>query len=119
MEEEEEELDILQLLKKQVKAQEIAIVTKRAQVEQLWPQIIKNNNEIFFVYKPFNWTNNAKDKAGVTCSIIGIRKISNNPKYIFDKSLKLKVNKINGYLTQSDDIYITKKNVSISKYQVS
>lgn len=35
MEEEEEELDILQLLKKQVKAQEIAIVTKRARIKNL------------------------------------------------------------------------------------
>ena len=35
MEEEEEELDILQLLKKRVKAQEIAIVTKRARIKDL------------------------------------------------------------------------------------
>ncbi|MCD6172729.1 MAG: class I SAM-dependent DNA methyltransferase, partial [Sulfurimonas sp.] len=89
-------------------------ISEGAQVEQLWPLVIKNNNEIFFAYKPFNWTNNAKGRAGVTCSIIGIQKKSEESKYIYEQSLKLKVNKINGYLTQADDIYITKKNSSIS-----
>jgi len=89
-------------------------ISEGAQVEQLWPHVTSNNNEIFFAYKPFNWTNNAKGKAGVTCSIIGIQKVSKNQKYIFDRSLKFEVTKINGYLAQAENIYITKKNSSIS-----
>jgi len=87
-----------------------------AQVEQIWPLIISNNNEIFFAYKPFNWTNNAKSKAGVTVSIVGVSKnYGNKIKYIYTNSLKQIVGKINGYLIPGNDICISKKNKSISK----
>jgi len=88
-------------------------VSEGAQVEQLWPLVL-NDNHIFFAYKPFNWTNNAKGKAGVTCSIVGVEKKSKKTKYLFDKSHKLKVDNINGYLVHARDIYIGKKNKSIS-----
>lgn len=85
-------------------------ICEGAQVEQLWVIISKLNNEIFFAYKPFNWTNNAKDKAGVTCSIIGIQNKNNNrKKFIFDKNHMYEVSKINGYLTASEEIYVTKR----------
>ena len=90
-------------------------ICEGAQVEQIWPLITNMNNEIFFAYVPFNWTNNAKDKAGVTCSIIGIRKLSAEKKYIFNKSIRKEVLKINGYLTSGDNIYITKNLESISQ----
>ncbi|MEL1247391.1 class I SAM-dependent DNA methyltransferase [Flavobacterium helocola] len=85
-------------------------ICEGAQVEQLWPIISDLENEIFFAYKPFNWTNNAKDKAGVTCSIIGVQyKNANTKKYLFDQNRKLEVPKINGYLSIANDIYVTKK----------
>ena len=86
-----------------------------AQVEQIWPLICKMDNEIFFAYTPFNWTNNAKDKAGVTCSIIGIRKVSGNKKYFYSNNMRNQVSRINGYLTTGAEIYITKNLTSISK----
>ena len=89
-------------------------ICEGAQVEQIWPLISQMNNEIFFAYAPFNWTNNAKDKAGVTCSIIGIRKINSDSKYLYRDSIRLKVPRINGYLTTGADIYITKNMTSIS-----
>ena len=85
-------------------------ICEGAQVEQIWPLISSLENEIFFAYKPFNWTNNAKDKAGVTCSIIGVQyKNANTKKYLFDQNRKLEVPKINGYLSIANDIYVTKK----------
>ncbi|EKT3964664.1 class I SAM-dependent DNA methyltransferase [Flavobacterium psychrophilum] len=94
-------------------------ICEGAQVEQLWPLISNLENEIFFAYKPFNWTNNAKDKAGVTCSIIGIQyKNSVNKKYLFDLNHKLEVTKINGYLTVANDIYVTKKQYPFSSLPV-
>lgn len=89
-------------------------ICEGAQVEQIWPLISQLNDEIFFAYAPFNWTNNAKDKAGVTCSIIGIRKKSNDPKYLYRKDIRQKVSRINGYLTTGTEIYITKNLTSIS-----
>ena len=94
-------------------------ICEGAQVEQLWPILSSLENEIFFAYKPFNWTNNAKDKAGVTCSIIGLQvKNNNSKKYIFDRSHKFEVTKINGYLTVANDIYVTKKQYPFSSLPV-
>ena len=42
----------------------------------LWPEIIKNNIEICFAYKPFKWGNGCKNTTGVTVVIIGISKKS-------------------------------------------
>jgi type II restriction/modification system DNA methylase subunit YeeA len=42
------------------------------QVSIIWPFILNKNQEINFAYRSFNWTNNAKDKAGVTCVIVGV-----------------------------------------------
>lgn len=94
-------------------------ICEGAQVEQLWTLIFNLNKEIFFAYKPFNWTNNAKDKAGVTCSIIGIQsKNLNCEKFIFDKNHKYVVKKINGYLTTSDEIFVTKRQNPFSSLPV-
>ena len=94
-------------------------ICEGAQVEQLWPLLSNLENEIFFAYKPFNWTNNAKDKAGVTCSIIGLQINNNNSKkYIFDQNHKLEVTKINGYLTVANDIYVTKKQYPFSSLPI-
>ncbi|MDD2946634.1 MAG: N-6 DNA methylase [Acinetobacter sp.] len=48
------------------------------QVHLLWPKLFLHNLKIIFAYKPFEWSNNAKDKAGVTCVIIGLSKNSTN-----------------------------------------
>ena len=90
-------------------------ICEGAQVEQLWPHIQQNNNEIYFTFKSFNWTNNAKDKAGVTVTIIGVsNKEDKMLKYIYTDSIKQSVNNINGYLVNAKEVYITKKNKSIS-----
>lgn len=94
-------------------------ICEGAQVEQIWPLISSLNNEIFFAYKPFNWTNNAKDKAGVTCSIIGVQyKNTNIKKYLFDQHRKFEVPKINGYLSIANDIYVTKKQYPFSSLPI-
>jgi type II restriction/modification system DNA methylase subunit YeeA len=94
-------------------------ICEGAQVEQIWPLISSLENEIFFAYKPFNWTNNAKDKAGVTCSIIGVQyKNTNTKKYLFDQHRKFEVPKINGYLSIANDIYVTKKQFPFSSLPI-
>lgn len=93
-------------------------VCEGAQVEQLWPLISNNGNEIFFAYKPFNWKNNAKEKAGVTCSIIGIQSRNESKKTLFDHTLKQEVDQINGYLMNFREIYITKRNEPFSELPI-
>jgi hypothetical protein len=93
-------------------------ICEGAQVEQIWPIISTLDNEIFFAYTPFNWTNNAKDKAGVTCSIIGLRKKGNSNKFLFTNNTRRQVSRINGYLTNGAEIYITKSLISISNFPI-
>jgi hypothetical protein len=90
-------------------------ICEGAQVEQLWTLISNKHNEIFFAYTPFNWTNNAKDKAGVTCSIIGLRKVSGERKFLYNNKIRRQVSRINGYLTTGSETYITKSLNSISE----
>ena len=58
-------------------------ICQGSQVSMLWPHIFKQDIEINFAYSSFQWSNNAKNNAGVSVTIIGLRKPSNKPKYLF------------------------------------
>ena len=85
------------------------------QVLILWPLIL-DGIEIDFAYTSFKWSNNAKNKAGVTCVIIGMRSISNSPKLLFDGQVVNQVATINPYLTISTVQTIYKATVPISEF---
>lgn len=75
------------------------------QVSLLWPKIFSLDIEIGFAYKSFKWINNAKNNAGVSCVILGLRNISNTQKTLFHKDgLTQKVNNINAYLSEDKTI---------------
>ncbi|WP_370450932.1 class I SAM-dependent DNA methyltransferase [Olivibacter sp. XZL3] len=84
------------------------------QVSLLWPSILSNGVEINFAYRSFKWINNAKGNAGVTVIIVGIRNVSNAPKYIFTDGIARPAKNINAYLLDSADVYITSRSKSIS-----
>ncbi|HBG27616.1 MAG: DNA methyltransferase [Planctomycetes bacterium GWF2_41_51] len=88
------------------------------QVASLWPLIINKNLQISFAHQPFKWTNNAKENAGVTCVIVGIRNIRNAPIKIFSKGFELCVENINPYLTPGKTFIITKRNRPLSDLPV-
>ena len=83
------------------------------QVGMLWPYIYKNNVNIFFAFKSFKWSNNAKNNAGVTCVIIGLTKKSMT-KAIYDETKKEIVTNITPYLNQGNSTIIYSSNTSIS-----
>jgi len=89
-------------------------ICQGAQVEQLWPAIFSNNVEISFAYKPFKWNNNAKNTAGVTVTIIGLIKKSNNLKKIYDENKYLQVKNINAYLMDASNIIIKQRSSPFS-----
>ena len=84
------------------------------QVSILWPLILKDNIEISFAHQSFKWKNSAKGNAGVTCVIIGLRSVLNEPKYIFKQGIKIKVKNISPYLVEGDNIFIEKRNKPLS-----
>ena len=84
------------------------------QVSLLWSHIFNINIEISFAYQSFKWQNNAKDNAGVSVVIIGLRNVSNEKKFIFNENIKKESKNINAYLINSSEIIITKQSKSIS-----
>ncbi len=90
-------------------------ICQGVQIEMLWPKIFSFNLEIFFAYKDFKWTNNAKGNAGVTVSIIGLSKPQNKKKFLFDGNRKIFGENINPYLTIGNSIIISKRGKTLSK----
>ncbi len=86
------------------------------QVPILWTQIFKYNVEIFFSYREFTWSNNAKHKAGVICSIIGIREKSSESKYLYEEGTRQKVKNINAYLSDGGNTIVMKRQIPLSDF---
>jgi hypothetical protein len=84
------------------------------QVGLLWPHIFKKRLEIFFAYKSFKWTNNAKGNAGVYCTIIGVANISDKEKKLYDESIYTFTKSINPYLASGSNVIISKRTKPIS-----
>ena len=89
------------------------------QVALLWSYILSIGTEIYFAYSSFKWSNNAKNNAGVTCTIIGLRNLSaykDEPKYLFNRDEKKLIDNINPYLTNGINTFVTKQSVTISDF---
>ena len=89
-------------------------IAQGTQVPIVWTRIFNMNLEIGFTYPEFIWSNNAKDKAGVICSIISLRNVQNKSKYIFSQNIRKKVENINAYLANSQNIIIEKRQKPLS-----
>jgi len=86
-------------------------ISQGEQVALLWPHIFNFNLEIFFAYKPFEWSNHAKGNAGVTCVILGVQNNNDRQnKFIFHKSNQVKITKkISPYLIELDPSIIIQR----------
>ena len=91
-------------------------ISQGEQVSLIWPYIFDNQQEISFAHQSFKWQNNAKDTAGVTVVIIGIRNKSDNKKYLYENMIKRVVYNINPYLLEGSNIYIKQRNTPISNF---
>jgi type I restriction-modification system DNA methylase subunit len=91
-------------------------ISQGTQVNDLWPFIFKSDIEIDFAVKDFIWSNNAKNKAGVICSIIGLRKTNNNIKFLYINLFKKTAKNINAYLIDAPNIFIEKRTVPLSSF---
>ncbi len=84
------------------------------QVSLLWPAVLGLENEIFFAYQSFKWSNSAKGNAGVTVVIIGICPVSKETKKIFGDNTFSLVNEINPYLVAAPTLYIDARQKPLS-----
>lgn len=86
------------------------------QVAYLWPRVFAHNLEIDFAYTSFKWTNFAKNNAGVTCVIVGIRNRQEKPKFLFSQDSYKVVKNINPYLIEGKDVYVRRTSDVLSGF---
>jgi hypothetical protein len=85
------------------------------QVSLIWPYIFDSKLKIFFAHQSFDWSNNAKRNAGVTCVIIGVCSslLKQNNKIYTQTSSRL-VSEISPYLIEGKPIIIPQRKEPIS-----
>ena len=93
-------------------------ITQGEQVAILWPDIINRGTEIYFAHTSFFWSNNAKHNAQVAVVIIGLQNVDDKraKKRLYEGAESRVVKNINPYLIDSDDVFITGTNTSISGF---
>jgi hypothetical protein len=90
-------------------------ISQGTQVSDLWPFIFDLNIEIGFAVKDFIWSNNAKNKANVICSIISIRGLNiKKGKYMYSNGISKKVKNINAYLLDAPNVFVKKRTAPLS-----
>ena len=89
-------------------------ICQGVQVSLLWSQLLSIVN-IYFAYSSFKWGNNAKNNAGVTCSIIGIEpKHMGKDRIIYRSNNSMKVRNISPYIIASETNIIYPINVPLN-----
>ena len=91
-----------------------ASLNQGEQVGLLWPKILDGNLEIFFAHTSFKWSNNARNNAGVACSVVGISPRGERQKIIYSNGISKKVSEINPYLTAGKFYEISKRSEPLS-----
>ncbi|MDP2060615.1 MAG: DNA methyltransferase [Flavobacteriaceae bacterium] len=86
------------------------------QVALTWSRILSDKIEIDFAYQSFKWVNNAKGNAGVTVIVLGLRNVSNQPKYLFKDKFKQEAKNINPYLVDASNLVVSKTEKPLSKF---
>lgn len=89
-------------------------ISQGEQVALLWEHVFDLDVEIFFAHQSFRWVNNAKGNAGVTCVIIGLRKISTKPKVLFKDGISSDVPNISPYLIKGKNRFVFKRSSPLS-----
>jgi hypothetical protein len=84
------------------------------QVYLIWPPIFKRGQELLFAHTPFQWANNAANKASVVCAVFGIgERGSTTAKRIYDGDHSRAVKNISPYLFEGGDIAVSPRSTQI------
>ncbi len=86
-------------------------IAQGIQVSILWEPLFKEHGiHINFAHQTFIWESEASMKAQVHCVIIGFSQIKKQEKYIYSsESMVKKANKINAYLVEGPDVFISSR----------
>jgi type I restriction-modification system DNA methylase subunit len=89
-------------------------INQGEQAKILFNHILNDGLFIHFAFLPFSWINNAKNKAAVDVVIIGMTRVQNRPKRIYNGKSFKNVSHINEYLSSSNVSSVAKRSKSIS-----
>ena len=84
-------------------------------VNLLWEPLFNDETHINFAHTTFKWTSEAKEKAGVSCVIVGFSKVQRKVKKLFIDERCKEVKHINGYLNDAPNVFIKNRSKSINK----
>lgn len=88
-------------------------ITQGEQVAILWPAVLGEDLEISYAYTSFPWSNKARGGAGVTCVVFSLRTRSEGPKYIYTDDLQHRAERINPYLADAANIWVSRRSAPI------
>lgn len=80
----------------------------------LFPDLFAMGLEIGYAYTSFKWSNSAKHNAGVTVSVVSLRKVSKLPHHLFGQAMSTEVEHINGFLSSGPSLAILRRKEPIS-----
>jgi type I restriction-modification system DNA methylase subunit len=89
-------------------------ICQGSQVGMIWPKIFDLGVYINFGYKFFKWSNNAKQNAGVMCTIIGLTSKEDSIRKIYDSNGSRIVSNVSPYLIDAEDNIVVSQNKPIS-----
>ena len=90
-------------------------ITQGEQVGVLWSELYRLGMHIHFAHRTFKWSNEARGNAAVHCVIVGFGPTRGTQCRLFDYSKidgdphELKVERINPYLVDAIEIFLTKR----------
>ncbi|WP_337595192.1 DNA methyltransferase [Gemmiger sp.] len=86
-------------------------ISQGESVANLWKPLFDGGVHIDFAYRTFRWDSEAKIKAHVHCVIIGFSVAANFvPKKVFDGDRYQLAENINGYLLDSENVFVESRN---------
>ncbi len=91
-------------------------ITQGSQVPTLWEPILEKGVYIDFAYTSFKWTNNARNQAGVTVCILGLKCGNSNKCRLFRDNTLSYASYISPYLIPDVKIIMTGRETPISAF---
>ena len=89
------------------------------QVAPIWSRIFSKDIHIRFAHRPFAWSNNAANNAGVHCVIIGLRYRNNSECRLFDDGNAYATRCISPYLVPGNETFVTARTKPLVPLQKS
>ncbi|WP_338026541.1 type IIL restriction-modification enzyme MmeI [Corynebacterium aurimucosum] len=91
-------------------------VVQGEHVGLMFPYFTTAGVEIGFGHSSFKWANNARQNAGVTVIVLGMRRVQKKSKFLFTDGIRKQVSNLNGYLSDAPDVFVRRRTTPITTW---